>query len=88
MEEWYTNKELFEQMLAMKDDIQGLRAEMRETREIIRKYNGLRKKLDVVEDRIEQMEAKAEGKNAVLEAIRNWGGWLLAILSLLLNYFI
>lgn len=40
-EQWYSNKELFEQMLSMKDDIQSLRAEMRETREIIRLYTGI-----------------------------------------------
>jgi len=84
MEQWYSNKELFEQMLSMKDDIQSLRAEMRETREIIRRYNGLREELYKVKDKVEEMEAKSQGKNAVFEAIRNWGGWLFALITLII----
>ena len=72
-------------MLSMKDDIQSLRAEMRETREIIRRYNGLREELYKVKDKVEEMEAKSQGKNAVFEAIRNWGGWIVAILTFLIN---
>ena len=83
-EQWYSNKELFEQMLSMKEDIQSLRAEMRETREIIRRYNGLREELFKVKDEVEEMKAKTEGRNSVFEAIRNWGGWLFALITLII----
>jgi hypothetical protein len=82
-DQWYSNKELFEQMLSMKEDIQSLRTEMRETREIIRRYNGLREELYKVKDKVEDIEARSQGKNAVLEAIRNWGGWLFALITLI-----
>lgn len=67
----------------MKEDIQSLRTEMRETREIIRRYNGLREELYKVKDKVEDIEARSQGKNAVLEAIRNWGGWLFALITLI-----
>lgn len=44
--EWYNNKELFEQ-------INDLKLEMQETRQIIKKYNGLYEKVDHVEKEIE-----------------------------------
>ncbi len=79
-EEWYSNKELFEQ-------IQALRTEMLETRNLIKQYNGLREKVDEVKDKVEDIEAVAKGKNKVIETIRNWGGWLIALVALLLNFF-
>jgi len=75
-EQWYTNKELFEQ-------INALRYEMQETRNIIKKYNGLREELGKIKDDVEEMKARTEGKLSVLEAIRNWGGWLFALITLL-----
>lgn len=75
-DQWYSNKELFEQ-------INALRYEMQETRNLIKQYNGLREKIDEVEDRVERIEAKTAGKNAVLETIRNWGGWLFSLITLL-----
>ena len=38
-EHWYSNKELFEQILAMKNDMQRLSAELTRTTETIKKYN-------------------------------------------------
>ncbi len=85
-EEWYSNKDLFEQ-------IQALRGEMQETRNLIQQYNGLREeyhdlKLDVdeVKELMVKIEAVSIGKNKVLEAIRNWGGWAVAIIALILNF--
>lgn len=75
-EQWYSNKDLFEQ-------INELRDEMRETRNLIKQYNGLREKVETVEDKVEKMEATSKGKNSVFEAIRNWGGWLFALITLL-----
>nr|QRZ17763.1 hypothetical protein JUJ52_18770 [Virgibacillus sp. AGTR] len=71
-EQWYTNKDLFEL-------INGLRSEMQETRNVIKKYNGLREELGVVKEKVERIEAKTEGRKSVAEAIRLWGGWLFAL---------
>ncbi len=78
-EQWYSNKDLFEQ-------INALRMEMQETRNLITKYNGLREKVDEMEEKMIRLEAKTAGKNAVFTAIREWGGWIVAIISLIISY--
>lgn len=80
--QWYSNKDLFEQLNAVQGDFRELRTEMKETRKIIKQYNGLREELGVVKNKVEEMEAKTEGKKAVFEAIRQWGGWLFALITL------
>ncbi|WP_121603772.1 hypothetical protein [Virgibacillus sp. Bac332] len=80
--QWYNNQQLFEQINAMSKDFVGLRHEMQETRNMIKKYNGLREKIDVVEDKVEKIEAITEGRKSVAEAIRLWGGWLFALVTL------
>lgn len=57
--EWYTNKELFEQMQELSKDIYNVRQEinnvsqeMNETKLLIQQYNGLRKDIDVLDSRI------------------------------------
>jgi len=85
VEQWYSNKELFEQIMKMRDEIISLRSEMKETRDIIRKYNGLREELYNIESEIEKLKAAESGKTTVLDAIREWGGWIVAILMLIVN---
>ena len=82
-EQWYTNKELFEQLNAMQGDFRDLRAEMKETRTMIRQYNGLREQINDVKEKVDEMEARQEGKQSFAEAIRQWGGWLFALVTLL-----
>lgn len=86
--EWYSNRELFEQLNEMRDEFHDLRSEMRETRFLIQKYNGLREELmDVREDltntqgEIELLRAKAEVRAAIWIGIRKWGGWIIAVLT-------
>lgn len=86
-EQWYTNKELFEHISAMQGDFKDLRHEMRETRNIIKQYNGLREKIETVEDKVDRIEAKTEGKKSFSEAIRLWGGWLFALITLAVLLF-
>jgi hypothetical protein len=74
--QWYTNKDLFEL-------INALQAEMRETRAIIKKYNGLYEKVDTVRHKIEQIEYEQTGKNKTKEAIRQWGGWIFGLITLI-----
>lgn len=84
-EEWYSNKELYELIQTLNKETIALRSEMLETRNLISKYNGLREEVAVVKEKIVQIEAVSTGKNKVLEAIRNWGGWLVAIIALAIN---
>lgn len=76
-EQWYSNKDLFEQITA-------LQAEMRETRTIIKRYNGLYEKLDNVTRKVEYIEAEQEGKMKLQDAIISWGGWIFGLISLII----
>jgi len=82
-QQWYSNKDLFEM-------IQRLHDELSETREIIRKYNGLRQDLGETlklsaenEKKISEISNTSQGKYELAETIRKWGGWLVAIASLI-----
>lgn len=44
--EWYDNKQLFEMLQQLKQEMVLLSKEMAETRAIIRNYNGLREKVE------------------------------------------
>jgi len=81
--EWYSNKELF-------DMIQSLKEEMTQTRSVIKRYNGLRQdmmesyqKINQNEEKINEIENTEKGKHELAEAIRKWGGWFVAIASLI-----
>lgn len=52
MSEWYNNKELYEMLQQLKQDIVDLRKEMTETRTLIRDYNGLRAKVEDVNSKM------------------------------------
>lgn len=85
-EQWYSNKELFEQILDMKNDMQRLSAELNRTTETIKKYNGLREELAEVKKTIAEMQAKEAERHSVGKSIRDWGGWIIAIITLGLNF--
>lgn len=84
---WYNNKELFEMLNDFKEEIGDLRLEMKETKTLIRDYNGLRASVNDVSERIGKCEKTIdENKNSRKEYI----GYILAAIStlfLLLNYF-
>jgi len=61
--------------------------EMKQTREIVSKYNGLREKIDECSDEIEALKNKAAGRSSVGKAIREWGGWIVGIISLIIALF-
>ncbi|MGX9931944.1 hypothetical protein ACW0KB_11965 [Virgibacillus salarius] len=88
-EQWYTNKDLFELINGVQSDFKDLRLEMRETRSIIKQYNGLREEVGLVREEVEEVKKQVQetqnmnkGKSKVLEAIRLWGGWLFALVTL------
>lgn len=77
---WYSNKELFEL-------INSLKNELTETRHIIKKYNGLREKIEVVEDKVKHIESMAEARQGFGQSIRDWGGWIFGFITLLVLLF-
>lgn len=76
--QWYTNKELFEML-------QGLKTDLQETRTLIKQYNGLRQRLDSCEEVLTDLVSQAKGRASVSNAIRAWGGWAVAVVSLLIT---
>ena len=74
--EWYSNKELFEMF-------QDLKEELAITREAVKRYNNIRTDLNAVMQRLTAIEERAIGRYSAGKAIREWGGWLVGILSLL-----
>lgn len=86
-EQWYTNKELFEM-------VNSLRSEMRETRETIKKYNGLREEVGSyqrevrdLKEQVDIMIAQKDERTTVWTSIRVWGGWILGIVSFIAAYW-
>lgn len=77
-EQWYTNKDLYEMVVGLKDDLQ-------ETRLLIQEYNGLRKRLDVCDATLADLVSQAKGRATVASGIRSWGGWIVGIVSLLIT---
>lgn len=99
-EEWYSNKELFEQLNQFRSDFQDLRLEMEQTRSMIKKYNGLREEVgearkevketrsevDEVKTKVQTLQAKSMGRFSVWEGFRTWGGWVVALLAMIAAY--
>lgn len=72
--QWYNNKELYEMLLGLKD-------ELKETRAAVQKYNGLRADLNHCMTDILAIKQQAVGRYSVGKAIRDWGGWIVAVVS-------
>jgi ferric-dicitrate binding protein FerR (iron transport regulator) len=89
--EWYSNKELFEFIQELKTEFKTeselLKAEMQQTREAIRRYNGLREELAQVKSDVESLKAEARGRSQVGRAVREWGGWIAALLMVLATFW-
>ncbi len=81
-EQWYTNKELFEMVQGLKEDMQAMSQELKQTREIVARYNGLRQQIEECSRKILAIENRAAGQSAVGRAIREWGGWIFGLVSL------
>ena len=84
---WYDNKELFEMILSLK-------SELKETREIVKRYNNLYEKqkrqegdLLLLQQEIREKENKREGQIHTWELIRGWTPWVITVFALLYAYF-
>jgi hypothetical protein len=81
--QWYTNKELFEMVQELREEVAPLRMELRTTTEAVRRYNSLRERLDETERKLAAHLATGAGQASVARGIREWGGWIVAVISLL-----
>jgi DNA-binding transcriptional regulator GbsR (MarR family) len=77
----------------LKEDIDSLKDDLHETQEIIQKYNGLRRKQGEIEqkqgkleDRVNQMKNTSDTKSRIAQGFREWGIYLVAILSLIITF--
>src|SRR5699024_12623644 len=80
--QWYTNKELFEKLNSLSEDFIELRGEIRETKSLIKQYNGLREEIEridkdseVMKEQIYTIINQEEGKHSVWETLRDEDGW-------------
>lgn len=91
-EQWYNNQQIFEMVQAQKEEMNKLTlelklttAEMARTREIVARYNGLREELENCKDQIDALRNQAIGRYSVGDAVIRWGGWLVAVGTLILS---
>lgn len=86
-QDWYNNKELYEMIDAFKKEVIALNVEMKETKVLIRDYNGLREVVNKINRKIANVEREMETyRNNKKEYI----GYFIAAISILfyfLNYF-
>lgn len=82
-EQWYTNKELFEQINSMRGEFRDFQKELEDTRKAIKKYNGLREEIGQMQKQLATLQAERQGRFSVWEGIRQWGGWIVGIAALL-----
>ena len=83
-DQWYDNKQLFEMVQELKEDIRTISSEMKQTTEIIKKYNGLREQMEHCTKRLLAIENTAETKQKVGVSVQGWTGWLVAVISLII----
>ena len=84
-DQWYTNKQLFEMLEEFKDDIKILQLDMKETRTLIRDYNGLRKEVAGIREAQAQGQGKDTGGKIAWGYVFGGGGIAVAALTLLYN---
>lgn len=89
--QWYSNKDIFERFMAMSIELQELRGEMRETRTLIKQYNGLREEIEKVKkdtavssEKIKTILSVQSGRSGAFENLRNWGGWVFGLITLII----
>jgi hypothetical protein len=79
-EGFYNNRELYEMIMP---EINQLKTELKETRSIIKKYNGLRKRICDIEEEVQVERGKNEGKDDLLLKLKDWSGWIVAVITLI-----
>lgn len=90
-DQWYSNKEIYERLMDISKDFISLRGEMRETRTLIKQYNGLREEIEkvskehaITNEKVKTILNVQAGRNSVWDNLRNWGGWIFGFLTLII----
>lgn len=83
-EQWYSNKDLYEMFVGLRDEMSALRVDLRETQQLVKQYNGLRQQIHALEARLLAIEQQRLGRAAVADSIIRWGGWFFALGTLAL----
>lgn len=88
-DKFYSNREIYEMLMAEKDERLKLSEELKLTRQYIQKYNGLREEIYKQGLRINELEGKQisnqsqkSGQLAVGDAIIKWSGWVGMLITL------
>ena len=87
--QWYTNKDLFERLGGLKDELSELRSEMKETRALIKNYNGLTEEIakiktdnEVMKEQVNAIITKDAEEKSTLDSVRDWAGWIFGLITL------
>ncbi|TCT23400.1 hypothetical protein EDD68_107114 [Melghiribacillus thermohalophilus] len=83
--QWYTNKQLFEQILSIQNDLKDFQIELKETRAMIKKYNGLREEVGALREEVKAIENKQKGKKEISRSVLNWGGFIFGMLTVVIT---
>ena len=78
--DWYSNKEIYEMVQTLMGDLRGMSTELRQTREVVKKYNGLREEVGRCWTAILTLQQQAAGRSAAGKSVRDWTGYILALL--------
>ena len=81
-EQWYTNKDLFEQIQGLKIEIASLSADLAETSKLIKEYNSLRSRLDICELKL----AESSGKSIGAKDLWGWVVGIAGFIALLYSF--
>ena len=80
-EQWYTNKDLFEMVQGLTQEMGTLKTELSETRDSIKKYNGLREQLNLCQQDLSAIKAEKRGGKEMWGYIVGALGIILALIS-------
>lgn len=79
--DWYNNKELYEMQVKLSKKMEVLSSELEKTQVMIRDYNGLRERLSVCEQRLEQTAGTGQGLKEMWGYVVGGIGVMLALIS-------
>lgn len=80
-QEWYSNKDLYEMMVALSKELEATNAELSKTQVMIRDYNGLRERLHECEQRIDQVTGQHSGGKDMWGYVVGGIGLVMALIS-------
>lgn len=78
-----TTKEFYETIQKLQEELHQTNIQMTKTQTLIRDYNGLREKIETVDDRVQKLEDNQDNKKNYREYI----AWLVALINTLLVIF-